>query len=349
MKLSLGPIPYFWPRETVFEFYARAAVSPVDIVYLGETVCAKRRALRLADWIALAEQLVAAGKEVVLSTLTLLEAESELGQLRRIAENGRFTVEANDWGAVNLLAGRASFVAGPHLNVYNAASLAVLADSGASRWVPPLELSRDALAALQAARPEGIETEVFAFGRLPLAFSARCFTARAHNRPKDDCGFRCADYPDGMLLKTQEGEPFLVLNGIQVQSAGTHSLVAHLQALAALGVEVLRISPMGSRRVPSRDIPVSGPSTSSRSRGPRATTPGTEEVGRGRMPEPRDGASADSPQSQGTFAVVDLFRAAADGAITVADADARLAPHMPTGRCDGYWLGQPGMNWSISD
>ena len=293
MKLSLGPIPYFWPRETVLEFYARAAASPVDIVYLGEVVCAKRRALRLRDWITLAEQLAATGKEVVLSTLTLLEAESELGAVRRIAENGRFRVEANDWGAVNLLAGRARFVAGPHLNVYNAASLGVLADSGACRWVPPLELSRQALAALQATRPEGVETEVFAFGRLPLAFSARCFTARAHNRPKDDCGFRCADYPDGMLLKTQEGKPFLVLNGIQVQSAGTHSLVGHLQELAALGVEVLRIT----------------------------------------------------PQSQGTFAVVDLFRAVACGAITVADADTRLAPHMPTGRCDGYWLGQAGMNW----
>lgn len=296
MKLSLGPIPYFWPRETVLEFYARAAASPVDIVYLGEVVCAKRRALRLRDWIALAEQLADAGKDVVLSTLTLLEAESELGQLRRIAENGRFMVEANDWGAVNLLAGRARFVAGPHLNVYNAASLAVLADSGACRWVPPLELSRESLAALQAARPEGIETEVFAFGRLPLAFSARCFTARAHNRPKDDCGFRCGDYPDGMLLKTQEGEPFLVLNGVQVQSAGTHSLIGHLQELAALNVEVLRIS----------------------------------------------------PQSQGTFAVVDSFRAATTGSISVAVADAQLAPHMPTGRCDGYWSGQPGMNWNTS-
>lgn len=293
MKLSLGPIPYFWPRETVLEFYARAAASPVDIVYLGEVVCAKRRALRLRDWIRVGEQLAAAGKEVVLSTLTLLEAESELAQMRRIAENGRFRVEANDWGAVNLLAGRARFVAGPHLNVYNAASLGVLAEAGACRWVPPLELSRESLTALQAARPEGIETEVFGFGRLPLAFSARCFTARAHNRPKDDCGFRCGEYPDGMLLTTQEGEPFLVLNGIQVQSAGTHSLIGHLPELAALGIGVLRIS----------------------------------------------------PQSQGTFAVVDLFRAAAAGSISVADADAQLAPHMPIGRCDGYFLGQAGMHW----
>ena len=46
--------------------------------------------------------------------------------------------------------------------------------------------------ALQAQRPAGMETEVLAFGRLPLAVSARCFTARAHNLPKDQCDFRCA-------------------------------------------------------------------------------------------------------------------------------------------------------------
>ena len=47
MRISLGPIPYFWERERVFDFYAHALEAPVDIVYLGETVCSKRRALRL--------------------------------------------------------------------------------------------------------------------------------------------------------------------------------------------------------------------------------------------------------------------------------------------------------------
>lgn len=243
MKLSLGPILYFWDRDTVIDFYARAADSAADIVYLGETVCSKRRALRSGDWLDIAERLEAAGKQVVLSTLTLIEAESELGAMRRLCENGHFPVEANDMGAVNLLAGRAQFVAGPHLNVYNAGTLGLLAQAGACRWVLPVELGRAELAALQAARPAGMETEVFAFGRLPLAFSARCFTARAHNLPKDDCGFRCADYPDGLLLSTQEGKPFLVLNGIQTQSAETCNLVAELPDMQRLGVDVARISP----------------------------------------------------------------------------------------------------------
>jgi collagenase-like PrtC family protease len=243
VKISLGPISYFWERERVFDFYARVLESPVDIVYLGETVCSKRRALRLPDWLDIAERLTAAGKEAVLSTLTLIEAESEAAYMRTIAEDGRFAVEANDMAAVNMLEGAASFVVGPHINVYNSRALALMARAGAKRWVMPMELDRDTLAVLQAQRPAGMETEVFVFGRLPLAFSARCFTARAHNLSKDECGFRCADYPDGMPLRTREGKSFLSLNGIQVQSGETYNLVNEIGELRALGVDILRLSP----------------------------------------------------------------------------------------------------------
>ena len=78
MKLSLGPLQYFWPRERTLAFYREAAGWPVDVVYLGETVCSKRRELGTRDWIALAAELADAGKEVVLSSLALVEAESEL-------------------------------------------------------------------------------------------------------------------------------------------------------------------------------------------------------------------------------------------------------------------------------
>src|SRR5512143_3995676 len=91
--------------------------------------------------------------------------------------------------------------------------------------------------------PAGIETEVFAYGRLPLAYSARCFSARHYNLPKDDCQFRCLDHPDGLALATREGEPFLTLNGIQTQSAGVYNLIGELPALRELGVASLRLSP----------------------------------------------------------------------------------------------------------
>lgn len=242
LRLALGPVLYYWPRETLLAFYERVAELPVSLVYLGETVCSKRRSLRTDDWLALARQLAAAGKEVVLSTLALVEAEAELKTLRRLCDNGEFLVEANDMGAVNLLAGH-PFIAGPSVNIYNPRTLAYLAGLGLRRWVLPVELGREALTALQLGRPAGVETEVLVYGRLPLAYSARCFTARAHNLPKDDCQYRCLDYPDGQLLETQDAQSFLVLNGIQTQSAHTYNLLPVLGELADLGVEILRISP----------------------------------------------------------------------------------------------------------
>ena len=242
-KLALGPVLYYWSRETLLDFYEQISATPVDILYLGETVCSKRRSLNTDDWLELAARLTAAGKEVVLSTMALLEAESELKTLRRLCENGRFTVEANDMGAVRLLSGKAPFVLGTGVNVYNGQTLRFLAGLGAQRWVMPVELSRATLSSIQAQRPAEVETEVFVYGRLPLAYSARCFTARYHDLPKDDCRYRCLDDPEGLALSTREDQAFLTLNGIQTQSAQTYNLLPELAELRALGVDVLRISP----------------------------------------------------------------------------------------------------------
>ena len=244
MNLSLGPLLYYWSRDDVLAFYGESASWPLARVYLGESVCSRRHLLRLPDWLEMAQQLAAAGKEVVLSTQTLIESESDLKTLRRSVSDGRFLVEANEWGAVRLLSkAGVSFVAGPTLNVYNHETLDVLAGLGAQRWLPPVEMSRATLASLLEHAPSGIETEVFAYGKLPLAYSARCFTARHYNLPKDDCQFRCLDHPDGMALATREGEPFLTLNGIQTQSAGVFNLIGELPALRELGITSLRLSP----------------------------------------------------------------------------------------------------------
>jgi collagenase-like PrtC family protease len=107
-------------------------------------------------------------------------------------------------------------------------------------------MGRDDLALILRERPANLQTEVFAYGRMPLAFSARCFTARHRNLPKDDCQFSCRDYPDGLLMRTREDESFLVLNGTQTQSARVYSLLAELEDMRALGVDVVRVSPQST-------------------------------------------------------------------------------------------------------
>ncbi|MBX3690453.1 U32 family peptidase [Dokdonella sp.] len=248
MKLSLGPLQYFWPRERTLAFYRETVDWPLDIIYLGETVCSKRRELGTRDWIDLAHELAASGKQIVLSSLALIEAESELGALKRLVEEGGLMIEANDLSAVQLCRERSvPFVAGPTLNVYNHHALGLLIDDGLRRWVPGVEQGQALIAEVCAAmRAEGKtmpELEVIAFGRLPLSFSARCFTARALDVPKDQCGFRCIDYPDGMPLATREGKPFLRVNGIQIQGEEITDLGPELPHLRALGVDVLRLYP----------------------------------------------------------------------------------------------------------
>jgi len=243
MKLSLGPLLYYWQREVIFNFYEAISHTPVDIVYLGEAVCSRRHELRLSDWLDVAQMLKDAGKEVVLSTQVLLESGADVTTMHKITGNGTYAVEANDMGAVQCLSGKVPFVAGPHLNIYNLPTLSWMAGLGANRWVIPLEMKRSDLAVIQGARPSGLQTEVFAYGRMPLAFSARCFTARHRNLPKDDCQFACLDHPDGLMLKTREQEGFLVLNGIQTQSAKVYNLVDALDDMRELGVEVVRLSP----------------------------------------------------------------------------------------------------------
>jgi collagenase-like PrtC family protease len=274
MRLTLGPLQYFWPRDRTLAFYREAASWPLDVIYLGETVCSKRRELRSADWLALAEELAAEGFEVVLSSLALLEAESELASLDRLADNGRFRVEANDMSAVQRLRERGlPFVGGPTLNVYNHVALQLLCEDGLERLVLGVELGRTVVEEFRSTGMALPELELVAWGRLPLAFSARCFTARALDLAKDDCGFRCIDYPDGLPLATREGESFLTVNGVQVQSAEHCDLAPEIAGLEAARIDLLRIYPQAegtaeivarfrnavdSRQAPSRTGPTSG-------------------------------------------------------------------------------------------
>ena len=249
MKLALGPLLCYWPRSRVLEFYSEIERSAADVVYLGEVVCSRRHELALEDWLAIGERLAAAEKEVVLCAQVLTESEGDLKLVRRVTANGRFRVEANDWGAARLLDGAAGWVAGPHLNVYNPETLRLVHEMGARRWVAPVEATRQLVGGMVASRPSGIEAEVCGHGRAALAFSARCFTARRFNLQKESCAYRCIEFPDGMALDTRDGEPFLVVNGVQIQSANVYSLIGELPELGDAGVDIVRINPQ-SRGTP---------------------------------------------------------------------------------------------------
>lgn len=249
MKFSLGPVLYFWPKATIEEFYQQAMESSADIIYIGETVCSKRRELKARDWIALAKRVAESGKQVVLSTMALLEAPAELMVLKQLCKNGQLMIEANDLAGVQLMHQQGlPFVIGPAINCYNLATLKVLLSQGMVRWNMPVELSGDWLKTLLAeAEAEGIrdqfEVEVFAYGHLPLAYSARCFTARSEDRPKDECEYCCIKYPQGRKMNSREGEKVFVLNGIQTMSGYCYNLINEVAEMRDAGVDIIRLSP----------------------------------------------------------------------------------------------------------
>ena len=250
MQYALGPVLWYWPTDTLEDFYRQAVRSRADIIYLGEAVCSKRRATPYARWMDLAREVAASGKQVVLSTLALLQSPSELKELQRYVENGEFLIEANDIGAVNMAAERhLPFVAGPTLNVYNADTLQLLVKEGMTRWCMPVEMSRDwLLQLLEQCERRGIrqqfEVEVLGYGHLPLALSARCFTARSENRAKDDCETCCINYPAGRRVNSQEGQQVFVLNGIQTMSGYCYNLGNDLAGMRDR-VDCVRLSPQG--------------------------------------------------------------------------------------------------------
>ncbi|MGL6258347.1 U32 family peptidase [Vibrio sp. WXL210] len=250
MKYALGPLLYFWPKQDVEDFYQQAKNSSADIVYLGESVCSKRREMKVNHWLDIAKELSSTGKQVVISTMALLEAPSEVNVMKKYIDNGDFAIEANDVSAIQLASqSKVPFVVGPAINTYNAHTLKLFLKQGMTRWCMPVELSRDWLSnTLTQCDELGIrnqfEVEVFSHGYLPLAYSARCFTARAENRSKDDCETCCIKYPTGIQVRSQEGQEVFNLNGIQTQSGYCYNLVNDLPSMQGL-VDVVRLSPLG--------------------------------------------------------------------------------------------------------
>lgn len=96
MKYSLGPVLYYWPKEMLEDFYQQAVEQQrrCDLPRRsGVQQAPCHQSGRLAGY---GEKPAGSGKQVVLSTLALVQASSELGELKRYVENGEFLLEASD-------------------------------------------------------------------------------------------------------------------------------------------------------------------------------------------------------------------------------------------------------------
>lgn len=242
MQLTLGPVFYHWSAERWRDFHYRIAdEAAVDTVVIGEAVCSKRTPFKQDHIPAVVERLEAAGKRVLHASLILVSLPRERRQTTELMQAEETEVEINDLTCLAALAGK-RFAVGPFVNVYNEATAGFLAERGATRICLPPELPLPAVATIAAALPQ-VATEVFAFGKVPLAISARCYHARAHKLTKDNCRFVCEQDPDGMSVRTLDGAGFLSVNGVQTLSHGCASLLRDIPALGRAGVASLRLSP----------------------------------------------------------------------------------------------------------
>jgi Collagenase and related proteases len=242
VKLTLGPVLYNWEPSVWRDFYFRVADEmPVDTVCVGEVVCSKRLPFFQDLVPEVVERLMRAGKDVLLSSLALVTLDRERRQTASLAKEADFLVEVNDVSALVHLAGRPHAI-GPYVNVYNEGTLAWLSRNGARQVCLPPELPVSSISALATACPD-VALEVWAFGRLPLAISARCYHARLHKLTKDNCQFVCGKDPDGLPVDTLDGQRFLAVNGVQTLSTTYANLIESLPDLAALGIASCRLSP----------------------------------------------------------------------------------------------------------
>lgn len=241
ITLTLGPTFFHWPPDRLRDFYyCIADEAPVERVHVGEVVCGKRMPFSDPVWPEIIERLERADKEVVLSTLAMPTLPRERRAIEELCADGRL-VEINDVTALPARAGQ-PFVAGPFLNIYNEATARFFIRRGARAICPPVELSLATIGAIATACPDAA-FEVFAFGRLPLALSGRCYHARLHGLHKDSCQFTCEQDADGLVVETLDEQAFLAMNGVQTLSAQVQAVLSPPAELTTRGIARLRLSP----------------------------------------------------------------------------------------------------------
>lgn len=240
--LTLGAVLFNWSPEQWRDFHYRIAdEAPVERVCVGEVVCSKRLPFYQDDVPGVIERLQRGGKTVILSSLALPTLPRERKMINDLLAIPDVLVEASDVSALSPIAGRPHAI-GPLINVYNEGTIAFMEKQGAVHICLPPELPMSAMGPL-AAKARSATLEAWAFGRAPLAISARCYHARIHGLAKDSCQFVCNKDPDGLEVDTLEGRRFLSVNGVQTLSDTVVNLIGDLDAVVSRGVTSFRLSP----------------------------------------------------------------------------------------------------------
>jgi len=237
MLVSLAPVRFSWSVQQLQRFYAQAADWPVDIVYLGETFCGKRRVLSWQQWQEIGENLVAAGKQVVYSSNSTHDSSMSIMQLQRMCKENDFQLEVADMGYLQLLqTRRRPHVVGHSINVGTKDKLARFAELGMTRWVMPRQANIDYLVAdmrlAQVYEQErNFEVETSVYGMFQSSASVYC-TRDLDFNPLKDCKVDC----DIGKLSMSWHDP-------QAIREATFVLSNHIARLAAWGANVFRVVP----------------------------------------------------------------------------------------------------------
>lgn len=242
MEISLAPAPITWGKKQIKEFYKKVALMPVDIAYIGETVCSKRSSFSIDDLKEITLILKENNKKVFISTLGLLTTTKEFEQVRKlfsIADG----IEVNSLGVLSLLSEKTpgqEFVVGPFLNVYNKNSARAFLSLGASKIVLPAELSFKNISDIVSMTKE---LEISVWGNITCAISWRCYSARSFDLERKNCKMKCMEYPDGILLKNVDDKDIFLIDGTRVLAARDYCLIEQLDELKSIGIKNIRINP----------------------------------------------------------------------------------------------------------
>lgn len=241
--LNIGPLLYNWQPDFYRDYYFKIADEvDVDTIYLGEVVCAKRMPLFYKELEQVISRLKKAGKEIVYSTLALVNSEIERKRIvAKCFDFGFDFVEVNDLSLLNSFETQKTIL-GPYINVYNIGAIKYFENKGINNFNVPFELSFEALNSIKLKTKASFEIQIF--GQIPLAISSRCYHARSYGLSKDNCNFICQKDKEGLIVKTVDDKDFLLVNGLQTMSSTCVNLINEIKDLQKIGINNFRIAAM---------------------------------------------------------------------------------------------------------